>query len=404
MCLIALAAWIRRSTIPNRRRRYGRRSTSAEASEVKTEDRRNRREPKATSLSPPSAQVVIPEVTEDHTMLVDSSLAQQTNQNDEEGDFDPYGMTNIPDDNQEQGSSYQQCENGTQDGFTTQVSSMSSTALGLTLHDETSSTARRFSRAFAEEEAEEEDKDDQDDASVNYTGLFTGSRSRLLHSTDENDIDAMQSQETAPLVLSPSPIHPTNSSHYSHSIHNASSAAENVRGEYASASPPSSHSDNDERALYQSRHETIEREDRPMSPLRVRMEQKSSTATPPSFSANLQDHEESDQHDMANHEEATIVPFWFDQESVTFDSDDDDIAGDQKDSQSLPSSPLALTNGSSQESYSHHNPDAFGMTNEGSALRSLTERKELASYNTSRNQTKSKSDTWSTRSSRGVRT
>lgn len=399
MCIPVSVAWIRRSTISNSRPRYRRRSTSAEASEVKTEDRRNRREIKATSLSPPSAQVVIPEVKDDYTMLVDSSLAHQNNQEQrDEGHFDPYGMTSIPDDSEELGSSDQR-ENGTQEGYNAQDPSMSSTALGLMLHDETSSTARRFSMAFAEEEEEEEDKDDQDDSSLNYTGPFTGSRSRLLRSTDDNDMDAMHSQETAPLVLSPSPIHPTNSSHYSHSMHNASFAAENSRGEYASASPPSSHPGNDERTLYQSRHET----DRPMSPLRIRMEQKSSTATPPSFSANLQDQEESNHHGMENHEEATIVPFWFDQESVTFDSEDEDVNEDQKHGQSSPSASSAriLTNVISNKSYTHHNPDAFATTGEASPSKSSTECKGLASRNTSRADRPMR-DTWSPRNGRGV--
>lgn len=405
-------AWIRRSTIPSNRPRYRRRSTSAERSDsAKAEDRRNRKDVQAAvSISSPPVQVIIPEIAEEtNDMIIDTSLSHTVGQQEEEGHFDPYGMTTIPDEDHDDYTLLPPAPDA-RDACDAQDSSMSSSALGLMLHDETSSTARRFSRAFgddndADNTQEEDHEDDFSNTGMNVSGPYIGSKSRLLHSTDHNHADVASSQElTLPLVLNPSPIHPTNPSQYSQAINSyPCTNADGEGGEYASMSPPPSHQE--ERTYHRSLHE--HEKDRAMSPLRVRMEQKSSTATPPSFSANL--HHVDDQGMDSRIEEADIVPFWFDQESVTFDSsdneDDQDIEDDDARKMSIATSmPHAASTSTSRKSYiQQHHSDAFDTPAESSLSRSPTERKEIASFNASR-ATRSMGDTWNTRSGRGVAT
>lgn len=356
LCPLQCLAWIRRSTLAKNRPRYRRRSTSAEVSEpVRLDTIRDSSEHNAPASVPLDRQ--------EDSMNLNPALDASA---EGEGHFDPYGMTSIPDDQSNELSPYAPTQPADEHEDDEQDSQMSSSALGLTLPDETNnSTARRFSRAFAEDKGDHADREDME-GSHSVAGPFTGSKSRLLHTSEREDGSSTMS-ENAPLILSPLPIHPTNSTHYSHHVSSPFIASE---GEYAGTSPPS----------HVNRHalrNTGEHgSERTISPLRTRLEQKTSTATPPSFSANLT---YVDTHASAAHHgsegEQSIVPFWFDQHSVHFDSSDE-LENDAHDRWQNADGPEGI-----------NTPDDLNITtatgNEVSPSISPTQRKELASQVTS---------------------
>lgn len=198
-------------------------------------------------------------------------------------------------------------------------SPFTATSLGLMMHDETARTARRFSRAFDEDEEENQaDQALQNDFTGNeIDGPFMNARSKSYenHGVEHHPM----SDETVLHLHSPSPLH--SNQYHQRALANFQYPAESHR-----------YSSSDEYALSDlEENHSPEQQNRPMSPLRSRLEYKVSTATPPSYSADLAgDNHVSSPHHHSHHqrdrygdlEEATIVPFWFDQDSVTFDTEE----------------------------------------------------------------------------------
>lgn len=198
------------------------------------------------------------------------------------------------------------------------------TALGLMMHDETARTARRFSRAFESDGQEDISGMDTDILGSHLVGPFISPSGT---SEDQHtSYDAVIPESDSLLFISPSPVYSGGGSKYSGSHYSFSRQYPIEDHRYSSMANTSRLHDEEEK-----QHNVDER---PMSPLRARMELQASTLTPPSFSADLAGdnyvipplhynynvtvgHSE-DQTD----EDATIVPFWFDRESVTFDDDD----------------------------------------------------------------------------------
>jgi len=311
-----ISAWVRRATIPTSRSRYRRRSISPESSgPVVSITARS-----AASLSPPHADDYVSDPTSE-SIIIDSS--------------DP--SLPFPEETLQYTSSPLQEEDG--DGlFDSSIDSSSTiTALGLMMHDETARTARRFSRAFAEADSEE----DGEDGDLQSDLLREGRAGPFMSSTGTSNGENMNAQvdtlgSNSLHLHSPSPMFAASeASQYSSS----SQRYPMEHHRYSSLDP----GDNQQIDMHNSRN-------RPMSPLRARLESKVPTSTPPSYSADLAGddytspplyyeyhiNKENRSMEQEDEVEATIVPFWFDQERVTFeDAEHDDTDSSEADHEAM---------------------------------------------------------------------
>lgn len=287
-------------------------------------------------------------------------------------------------------------------------SSGSSSALGLVLHhDETARTARRFSRAFAEEE--DEDLEEGDIIQSVSAGPFIGAKDRLDMSI-KNDPVSIFGSDSNSLLVEPLPFQAgkLDLSQYMPSLHYDYSTVD-----YDKQDENGVDAQDSDRLGGGAHH-------RPRSPLRARMERKTSTATPPSYSADLagdnhisspyhpnhhnrhNDHEDSHQHNGM--EDETIVPFWFDRARVAFDDDDGndvhELGSEMEDEQDSARS----------FAYEHHQcrEEEGAATTQGDTMQASSpslspkNRKEMASSTTSSLDARNTANAWSAPNRNGV--
>lgn len=372
--LSSLTAWIRRANIAKTRPRFRRRSTSPEGTSLKTASSVARASRETRPVSPPSSQVVIPALDED--MSIDLGRAEEGTHQD--GHFDPYGMTKSLEDDDGHHSlinTNQDERPGVFNSTSASDSDMSSSALGLMLHDETASTARRFSRAFADDIEEEGDNDDVVQNRMNtLSGPFMASSAKSHTERDHDRHDERSSLDTHLGLLSPSPIHPSYST-------TATSPFMDTIYSYSGYSPEGGKGEMTLQDVDRHRDEDL----RPISPLRARMEKKTSTATPPSFSANL----DSTEHTT---EEASIIPFWFDQDNIAFDNDEGHDEGDD-------STRYTSQYNEDADKGSHHDQHNFHVNmpehDQASPSLSPSDRREMASYTSSKGEDQKVANNWS---------